>query len=233
MPEASQGVQAWDRYAYVNNNPVNFNGPSGHEPPEHYCYNPTDKSCFVDPYDEDGDGIPDQPKPDEEPVDIGTKPGCTSTSYTECFYNRELLEIDGQMNVDPKQFELLTIAVYYDVHNRDRTIKDRMNYDTPFWDYYGETPGEVCFSGLCYERHEVNYFAQGMWAAAQGETLEQGVNAVITWKTFNWGIYNLRGDSQTYPNRTPSDGTIYFFEYGYNIYNTYSIKYSDFFTANP
>jgi hypothetical protein len=30
VPEAAQGVQAWDRYAYVNNSPVNYNDPSGH-----------------------------------------------------------------------------------------------------------------------------------------------------------------------------------------------------------
>lgn len=30
VPVASQGAQAYDRYAYVNNNPVNFNDPSGH-----------------------------------------------------------------------------------------------------------------------------------------------------------------------------------------------------------
>jgi hypothetical protein len=29
VPE-SQGVLGWDRFAYVNNNPVNFNDPSGH-----------------------------------------------------------------------------------------------------------------------------------------------------------------------------------------------------------
>jgi RHS repeat-associated protein len=32
VPQAVQGVQAWDRYAYVNNNPVNHNDPTGH-----YC----------------------------------------------------------------------------------------------------------------------------------------------------------------------------------------------------
>jgi len=30
VPLASQGVQAWDRYAGLNNNPVRFNDPTGH-----------------------------------------------------------------------------------------------------------------------------------------------------------------------------------------------------------
>jgi RHS repeat-associated protein len=30
VPEQSQGTQAWDRYAFVNNNPVRYNDPTGH-----------------------------------------------------------------------------------------------------------------------------------------------------------------------------------------------------------
>ena len=31
VPLASQGTQAWDRYAFVNNNPVRYNDPTGHD----------------------------------------------------------------------------------------------------------------------------------------------------------------------------------------------------------
>jgi len=31
IPEASQGTQAWDRFVYVNNSPLNFVDPTGHD----------------------------------------------------------------------------------------------------------------------------------------------------------------------------------------------------------
>jgi len=30
IPTSTQGTQAWDRYAFVNNNPVRYNDPTGH-----------------------------------------------------------------------------------------------------------------------------------------------------------------------------------------------------------
>jgi RHS repeat-associated protein len=41
IPEASQGTQAWDRFAYANNNPVRYNDPSGH------CIGPLMLACIV------------------------------------------------------------------------------------------------------------------------------------------------------------------------------------------
>jgi RHS repeat-associated protein len=52
VPLATQGVQAWDRYAYANNNPVKYNDPSGHDVgcPECYGANNDDEE------DDDGNG---------------------------------------------------------------------------------------------------------------------------------------------------------------------------------
>ena len=43
IPEQSQGVQAWDRYAYTNNNPVKYTDPTGHRNCEEDGY-----GCSVD-----------------------------------------------------------------------------------------------------------------------------------------------------------------------------------------
>ena len=44
IPEQSQGVQAWDRYAYTNNDPLRFTDPTGHRNCEEDGYNcPGDK----------------------------------------------------------------------------------------------------------------------------------------------------------------------------------------------
>jgi hypothetical protein len=42
VPVGVQGVQAWDRYAYVNNNPINYTDPTGHWPEPPPIPNPYD-----------------------------------------------------------------------------------------------------------------------------------------------------------------------------------------------
>jgi len=58
IPESTQGTQAWDRYGYVNNSPVNYNDPTGHavagDTNENGCSGEGVK-CIVDMYGGYGD----------------------------------------------------------------------------------------------------------------------------------------------------------------------------------
>jgi len=45
VPLESQGVQAWDRYAYVNNSPMNHTDPTGHMSDDRGCYI---DGCYTD-----------------------------------------------------------------------------------------------------------------------------------------------------------------------------------------
>jgi RHS repeat-associated protein len=63
VPTGTQGTQAWDRYAFVNNNPVRYNDPTGHmaeadndqsyqddpPPPPEPCTSNSDPKCVVPP----------------------------------------------------------------------------------------------------------------------------------------------------------------------------------------
>jgi RHS repeat-associated protein len=51
VPEASQGVLAWDRYAYVNNSPVNATDPTGHKECDLECQSENEEVDPIHIYD--------------------------------------------------------------------------------------------------------------------------------------------------------------------------------------
>ncbi|GAP18559.1 protein containing RHS repeat-associated core domain [Levilinea saccharolytica] len=227
-----------DRYAYGRGNPLKYTDPTGH-----MVDDGGDGGCGLEDYlsdadlgnsefasqDPDGNGIPNFPDPNVT-ITIGTVPGCPYSSYVECFYARELYQINNSITINDDDFDLLMIAVFFDIRNRVRTNSERAAYDTPFWDSYGKAPGNVCFDdGSCYSRHEINYFAQGMWSAANNEPLWFGEKVIVGgWKTFN----HLTKPNQ-YPSSEPSSGTLYWFEVGFRAFAIMNNNYQGLVSMYP
>ena len=64
----------------------------------------------------------------------------------------------------------------------------------------------TCGRSGCSSKSSVNYFAQGMYSAATGETLADGQTRVDKWK------------SDLYEGEKPSEGDYYWFEFGYSYF---------------
>jgi hypothetical protein len=136
--------------------------------------------------DTNGNGVADIPCPDLTTRDIddgfdrlGSPDVCPVTSLIECYYLHASLEMgQSPMNIDLEDFRALLLAIYLEVNGRNSAdlIVTSMGFDTPFYDHgalggYGALPGSACISGLgCYDRHELNYVAQGEISAAAGES---------------------------------------------------------------
>ncbi len=176
-------------------------------------------------HDTDGDGIPDIPDPSIK-VTLGSNVNpegfnCVET-YVECFYLRNVLELDGDVQIDKGQFGLLLLAIYFDVKNRqpysgyDHSIRDV--YDTPFYNGGGAgstlSPlgGRACWDNNCYDRSAVNYVGQGMLVAGAGQSLLEGELGVLAWKITKYGT------------GVDSD-TLYWFKVGYEAYKSLDQNY--------
>jgi hypothetical protein len=95
----------------------------------------------------------------------------------------------------------------------------RATYDTPFYSgggsewRSGNTKGtydskqQVCIEDMrCSGRTEINYIAQGMWAARTGESKPTSELIVRGWKFVEYGETEV------------SEDTLYWLNYGYDHY---------------
>jgi RHS repeat-associated protein len=116
---------------------------------------------------------------------------CPDTmSYAEC-YNKGYIRVTAQECIREDEFLELQRAIYQDLQSRDpKPGKDpaRSYFDTPFFNGRGIPDDEICLCSeeKCCRRSEVNYFAQGMWGAAAGETLEETLDLVEWYKDWRY-----------------------------------------------
>ena len=189
---------AWNRFAYVNYNPMNHNDPTGHCDDGDSLY-----ECLVKTIKKKArywNGMP------------GERGYCyEGTAYADCFAGGDLLILETNHQIDEEELLELEIAVFgeleslndnsfsilprgasslYGVENWDELVADlwagRKAFDSPF--YSGrESNSIVYYQGIPYTRNDVNYFAQGMWGARFGNSLEEVINISAEWKSRQYG----------------------------------------------
>ena len=227
VPFASQGVQALDRYAYANNNPVSYTDPTGH------CIFGLDTAvCVIAALAVMtiilASDTTAHPPPNNYPINANGGPNCKS-SLPDCFGDIVTLKDfpgNGEGNPIPvDEFRDFADKVSEDLYSHDLTwpgyMAGRQAYDTPFYNggqsvnRTGDRDAEsgiysadqqVCIETLrCSGRSEINYIAQGMWGAAVGEPKFVSHTIVWTWKL--WEYHN-----------PPSEDTLFWLDYGYDYY---------------
>jgi hypothetical protein len=144
VPFASQGVQAWDRFAYANNSPSRFNDPSGHIPCDEIAPN---GQCIS--YDRlklpknDTPAVPDSPENGDSatPWDVGeewlTGKGRRSHEFrdrdpfTELLQRHKYLEYLRKIIAERlKNGNFSELTAYYDLSGIEGVPKYISDYST-------------------------------------------------------------------------------------------------------
>jgi hypothetical protein len=219
----------------VNNAPIRFTDPSGHSaslcsPGEacggQYQYGPgglddNAKNLGIANY------VPTEKKPSKTKRIDNQSNGYGCTEELKVCYEKGILA-DIPKHIDQQEFDDLLVSVATDMDNGMTLptnvggfLSGRWTFDTPFYNGggrggYDDPPYESYESTLIgnsdsySNRSEINYFAQGMWSAAAGESLDRALKYTTDW---NGTWYKLT------PEQIP--GKLYWTEYGYSWYQNW------------
>ena len=215
--------QSLNRYSYVFNNPLKYVDSSGHIPVIPLLI--AAAIVLIVPASNAHPAPPSSATLGNFPVNSSNGADCT-LSLPDCFGNtvklKDLPGYDVNAPLPEAEFTALASKVAEDLYNHHTPspgfLAGRGAYDTPFYNGGGrvgilgtmqgiyDAGQQVCVEGLrCSGRSEINYFAQGMWSAAAGESLGTAKGYAYAWKFTSY-------------KETPSADVLYWIEYGYKYY---------------
>ena len=225
--------QSLNRYSYVRNNPVKLFDPTGHAADAWGVTSPTScrggaslEQCSYPANYPDTSKVgylipmPTLTAPDSRlrRIDIGTNDTDCTDSLAECFAGRDVKDFSQEPNISQNEFTELLDSVAEDIYKNwtpgglvPGGLAGRDRYDTPFYNNGGTYPSgqEVCIGDMgCWGRSEINYFAQGMWSASAGDSVEEALATTQDW-------------NQTFYEHDATEGELYWTEFGYDYYLTW------------
>jgi RHS repeat-associated protein len=130
-----------------------------------------------------------------------------------CDENTVKVDETNLINEERKFFE----KMYYDppqkmslssLNNPFYLYRRYVHSDTWYWNGDAEDI-EMCLNEKSYSRSEINYFAQGMWGRAAGDSLETTLLTADLWKRAR------------HPIEGASEDVLYWVDYGWNKYDEY------------
>lgn len=152
LVQDQQNPQDWNRYAYVHNNPIRFNDPSGHMINE--CKG---EGCQGDPYATvhtvpiDSYNIPANP----DPINYNTpsNPGSSLASLVKQWADRAIQTIDTFVGFaaayPPKTNDNIYVYLTYSEHNQDDIKNAWRSVDEAT--VYNESAGNTYITGAQFE----------------------------------------------------------------------------------
>jgi hypothetical protein len=164
--------QSLNRYSYVLNNPLRYTDPTGHKPCEEYAGSCLSEHQVTQKYNTELH----KQKKKRDTLDIFNPSNWTDKGY--------LISWDGEVDIDPSDWDLLLSISRDKAHSTPGIILfyESFSFDTMFYNDHGKLSGRGCINGICYDRSELNYVAQGELWAALGSSNPTGHKIVEAWK---------------------------------------------------
>ena len=117
----------------------------------------------------------------------------------------KLLQQTSSQYINREMDKCIEELQQHERNDKCRSINYESEFDTEFFEGENEPLDYYLVNGTIYAGNEINYVGIGIYEAWLGHSLDNAKIVTALWKAIKW-------------RSTPSAGTYYWLEYGYNYY---------------